>query len=410
MGETLRRGCLSGVRVLDLSRILAGPWATQILGDLGADVIKVERPGEGDGTRAWGPPYLTDENGRDTTESAYYLSANRNKRSVAIDFTLAEGGALIRRLAAKSDVLVENFKVGTLARYGLGTQQLRAEPPRLVYCSISGFVQTGPYAERAGYDYLAQGMGGLMSLTGPADGEPTKAGVGIADIMTGKYATVAILAMLRERDATGRGQFADISLLDCQIAWLSSQAQSYLTSGAVPPRMGNAHQNVAPYDTFPSRDGHLILAIGNDRQFKAFCEFAGVPQLPSDPRFATNAARVRHRAELTAALRPITATRTTREWLEGLERLHVPAGPVNRIDEVFADPHVQAREAVIQLPHPLAPSPIALLASPLRLSATPPTYRYAPPTLGQNTDEVLSELASLTSEEIHRLREAGTIA
>jgi crotonobetainyl-CoA:carnitine CoA-transferase CaiB-like acyl-CoA transferase len=410
MAATFAPGCLEGVRILDLSRVLAGPWATQILGDLGADVVKVERPGEGDGTRTWGPPFLKDAAGRNTTESAYYLSANRNKRSVAIDFTRPEGSALIRRLAARSDVLVENFKVGTLARHGLGWDDLHGVNGRLVYCSITGFGQDGPYAHRPGYDYLAQGMGGIMSLTGPADGDPTKVGVGIADLMTGMYATIAILAMLRQRDASGRGQRADVSLLDCQIALLSSQAQSFLTSGEAPPRLGNAHQNISPYETFPTLDGHLILAVGNDRQFRSFCELAGVPDLTSDPRFRTNEGRVVNRAELSARLREITATRQTRDWLEGLERFHVPAGPVNTIPEVFADPHVRARRTVVELPHPLAPEPVPLVASPLRLSESPPTYRRAPPTLGQDTDDVLRELLDLSGEELRRLRDVGAIA
>jgi crotonobetainyl-CoA:carnitine CoA-transferase CaiB-like acyl-CoA transferase len=402
-------GALEGVRVLDLSRVLAGPWATQTLGDLGADVVKVEKPDEGDGTRSWGPPFLKDAAGRNTTESAYYLSTNRNKRSVAIDFTRPEGQALIRRLAARSDVVIENFKVGTLARYGLAYEDLRAVNPRLVYCSITGFGQQGPYAPRAGYDYLAQGMGGIMSLTGPADGDPMKVGVAIADIMTGMYATVAILAMLRRRDATGLGQHADISLLDCQIAWLANQAQSYLTSGEAPPRLGNAHPTIAPYETFPTKDGQLILAVGNDRQFRTFCEAAGAPALADDPRFRTNETRVAHRTALAEAVRTLTRTRTTREWVELLEDLKVPAGPVNTIPQVFEDPHVRSRGAVVELEHPLAPRPLRLLASPLRLGETPPTYRRAPPTLGQHTDVVLEELLALSPADLASLRAAGAI-
>jgi crotonobetainyl-CoA:carnitine CoA-transferase CaiB-like acyl-CoA transferase len=408
-GRTFAPGALEGVRVLDLSRVLAGPWATQILGDLGADVVKVEKPGEGDGTREWGPPFLKDAAGRNTAESAYYLSTNRNKRSVAIDFTRPEGQALIRRLAARSDVLIENFKVGTLARFGLGYEDLRKVNPRLVYCSITGFGQDGPYAARAGYDYLAQGMGGIMSLTGPADGEPAKVGVAIADVMTGMYATVAILAMLRRRDATGEGQHADVSLLECQIAWLANQAQSYLTSGEAPPRLGNAHPSIAPYETFPTRDGTLILAVGNDRQFRTFCEAAGAPALADDPRFRTNEDRVHHRTALAAEVRALTARRTTREWIELLEDLKVPAGPVNTIPQVFEDPHVRARGAVVEVEHPLAPRPIRLLASPLRLGATPPTYRRAPPTLGQHTDDVLGELLALSPADLAALRGAGAI-
>jgi crotonobetainyl-CoA:carnitine CoA-transferase CaiB-like acyl-CoA transferase len=402
-------GSLSGIRVLDLSRVLAGPWATQILGDLGAEVVKVERPGEGDGTRAWGPPFLKDAGARDTTESAYYLSANRNKRSVAIDLSRPDGQALIRALLARSDVLVENYRLGTLTRWGLGYDQLRAEFPRLVYCSITGFGQTGPYAERAGYDYVVQGMGGIMSLTGPPEGDPTKVGVAIADLMAGMYAAIAVLAALRHRDATGRGQLADIGLLDCQIAWLASQGQSYLTSGAPPPRVGNAHPNIVPYDTYATRDGHVIVAVGNDRQFRALCADAGLGAISEDPRFATNEARVLHRDELTAILRRTFASRTTREWLERLEAVHVPAGPVHTLDQVFADPHVRARGAVVEMRHPLSPTPIALLASPLRLADTPPAYRRPPPTLGQHTDEVLRELLGLSAAEISRLRGSGVI-
>lgn len=408
-GRAFAPGALEGVRVLDLSRVLAGPWATQILGDLGADVLKVEKPGEGDGTREWGPPFLKDAAGRDTTESAYYLCTNRNKRSIAVDFTRPEGQALIRRLAARSDVVVENFKVGTLARYGLGYEDLRAVNPRLVYCSITGFGQQGPYAPRAGYDYLAQGMGGIMSLTGAPDGDPMKVGVAIADIMSGMYAVVAILAMLRRRDATGEGQHADVSLLDCQIAWLANQAQSYLTSGEAPPRLGNAHPSIAPYEVFPTRDGQLILAIGNDRQFRTFCQAAGAPALAEDPRFLTNEDRVHHRADLVPEIRALTARRTTREWVDLLEDLKVPAGPVNTIPQVFEDPHVRARGAVVEVEHPLAPRPIRLLASPLRLSATPPSYRRAPPTLGQHTDAVLGEVLELSAAELAALRAGGAI-
>lgn len=402
-------GPLTGLKVFDMSRVLAGPSATQILGDLGADVVKVEKPGEGDDTRTWGPPYLKDHSGGDTTESSYYLSANRNKRSITLDFTTPEGRTLARRLIGEADVLVENYKAGTLARYGLGYEQLRGDYPRLVYGSITGFGQTGPYAARPGYDFLIQGMGGIMSLTGDPAGDPQKVGVAVADLMTGMYAAVAILAALRHRDATGQGQHIDLALLDTQVAWLSNAGQYYLTSGAVTPRMGNAHPTIVPYEVFPCADGHVVLAVGNDAQFARFCAAAGCPELADDPRFATNAARVRHRADLVPPIRAIMARRSMAQWLEGLEQAQVPCSPINRIDQVFADPQVQARGMDITLPHPLSAEPLHLIGSPIRLSETPVSYRRPPPTLGQHTDEVLREWLALTDAELRELRERDVI-
>ena len=406
------RGALDGLRVLDLSRVLAGPWAGQILGDLGAEVIKVERPGRGDDTRAWGPPYLQDADGRDTTEAAYFLGANRNKRSLAVDLSKPEGQAIVRRLAGQVDVLVENFKVGDLARYGLDAQSLLAEHPGLVICSITGFGQTGPYAERAGYDYAVQGMGGLMSVTGERDdlpgGGPQKVGVAVADLFTGMYATVAILAALRHRDATGQGQVIDMALFDTQLAMLANLGSNYLCSGKAPGRMGNAHQNIVPYQVFEARDGHLILAVGNDRQFAKFCDIAGRPDWAADPRFATNAERVRHRATLVPLLEDAIRQRPRADWLAALEAAKVPCGSINAIGEALADPQAQARGSVVDMPHPLAPV-LRLIASPMKLSATPVRYLHAPPLLGQHSDELLRE-AGFDVKEITDWRAAGVIA
>ncbi len=402
---------LSGVRVLDLSRVLAGPWCTQTLADLGADVIKIERPGSGDDTRAWGPPYLKDADGRDTTEAAYFLGANRNKRSLAVDLSRPEGQAIVRKLAGQVDVLVENFKVGDLARYGLDAQSLLADHPGLVICSITGFGQTGPYADRAGYDYAVQGMGGLMSVTGERDdlpgGGPQKVGVAVADLFTGMYATVAILAALRHRDATGQGQIIDMALFDTQLAMLANLGSNYLCSGKAPGRMGNAHQNIVPYQVFETRDGHLILAVGNDRQFAKFCDIAGRPDWAADPRFATNSERVRNRAVLVPLLEDAIRQRPRADWLAALEAAKVPCGSINSIGEALADPQAQARGAVIDLPHPLTPD-LRLIASPMKLSATPVQYRYAPPLLGQHSDDLLRE-AGCSVEEITNLRAAGVI-
>ena len=391
---------LAGVRVLDLSRVLAGPWCTQTLADLGADVIKVERPPGaghpgGDDTRSWGPPYLKDAKGQDTTEAAYYLGANRNKRSVTIDLAQPAGQALVRQLAARSDVLVENFKVGDMARYGLDAQTLCAANPRLVVCSITGFGQTGPYRERAGYDYAVQGLGGLMSVTGERDdlpgGGPQKVGVAVADLFTGMYATVAILAALRHRDATGQGQAIDMALLDTQVAMLANLGASYLATGQAPRRAGNAHQNIVPYQVFEVADGHLILAVGNDGQFSRFCGVAGCQGLALDPRFATNRLRVEHRAELVPLLATRLRQRKRADWLAALEAATVPCGPINDLDQVFADPQVQARGMQQVMPHPLSDR-LSLVASPMKLSATPVQLVRPPPLLGQHTDEVLAEL------------------
>ena len=389
---------LAGIRVLDLSRVLAGPWAGQMLGDLGADVVKVERPGAGDDTRSWGPPWLKDDAGRDTGDAAYFLCANRNKRSVTIDIASTEGQALVKRLAAKADVLLENFKAGGLAQYGLDPASLRALNPRLVVCSITGFGQTGPYAARAGYDFLIQGMGGLMSVTGRADGEdgagPQKVGVALTDILTGLYATIAVQAALAERERSGLGQHIDLALLDVQVACLANQASNYLAGGVVPRRMGNAHPNIVPYQDFPTADGDMILAIGNDGQFAKFCAIAGHPEWAADARFATNPQRVAHRGELIPLLRQATVMRATHDWIAALEGAGVPCGPINRIDEVFADAQVQARGLRIELPRAGGGS-VPLVANPIRLSDSPVAYRNAPPRLGEHTDEVLADWLGL---------------
>jgi crotonobetainyl-CoA:carnitine CoA-transferase CaiB-like acyl-CoA transferase len=379
---------------------LAGPWCTQSLADLGADVVKIERPASasqpgGDDTRGWGPPFLQDEAGRDTRESAYFLGANRNKRSVAIDLSQPEGQALVRQLALNSDVVVENFKVGDMARYGLDAQSLLALNPRLVVCSITGFGQTGPYRDRAGYDYAIQGMGGLMSVTGERDdrpgGGPQKVGVAVVDLFTGLYAALAILAALRHRDATGQGQVIDMALLDCQVAMLANLGASYLLTGRAPTRLGNAHASIVPYQVFAVADGHLILAVGNDAQFQRFCAVAGCPELAQDARFARNADRVRHRETLVPLLAERLRTRTRSDWLAALEAAQVPCGPINDLDEVFNDAQVAAREMTWSTLHPLSDS-LRLLASPMKLSATPPALRRPPPLLGQHTEEVLAEL------------------
>jgi crotonobetainyl-CoA:carnitine CoA-transferase CaiB-like acyl-CoA transferase len=414
--DLLPPGALAGVRVLDLSRVLAGPWCTQTLADLGAEVIKVERPATGghpggDDTRAWGPPFLKDRDGRDTAEAAYYLGANRNKRSLTIDIARPEGQDLVRRLADRCDVLVENFKVGDMARYGLDADTLRARCPRLVYCSITGFGHTGPYRERAGYDYAIQGMGGLMSVTGERDdrpgGGPQKVGVAVADLFTGLYAAVAILAALRHRDATGEGQVIDMALLDAQVAMLANLGANYLVTRQPPRRAGNAHLNIVPYQVFEVADGHLILAVGNDSQFEKFCAVAGCPELAADPRFATNAGRVRQRGVLVPLLEPLLRARSKADWLAALEAAKVPCGAINDLAEVFADPQVQARAMTARVPHPLNDA-LELVASPIKLSATPVQLRRAPPLLGQHTDEVLQEIG-IGDTERERLRALGIV-
>lgn len=405
-------GALSHVRVLDLSRVLAGPWAGQILADLGAEVIKVERPGSGDDTRAWGPPFLKDAQGENTGEAAYYLSANRNKQSVTVDFTLPEGQKLVRELAAKSDILIENFKVGGLAAYGLDYASLSAINPGLIYCSITGFGQTGPYAKRAGYDFMIQGLGGLMSLTGRADEQagagPVKVGVALTDVMTGVYSSTAILAALAHRDQSGLGQHIDMALLDVQVACLANQALNYLTTGIAPIRLGNAHPNIVPYQDFPTADGDFILTVGNDSQFRKFAQVAGQAQWADDPRFLTNKLRVANRAELIPLIRQATVFKTTAQWVSELESAGVPCGPINDLAQVFSDPHVQARGLAMSLPHALGGS-VPQVASPIRMSATPVEYRHAPPLLGEHTAEVLERVLGLSTPEVVRLRRAGVL-
>jgi crotonobetainyl-CoA:carnitine CoA-transferase CaiB-like acyl-CoA transferase len=406
------KNALSHITVLDLSRILAGPWAGQVLADLGADVIKIERPGVGDDTRGWGPPFLRDAQGNDSADAAYYLCANRNKQSVTVDFTTPEGQSIVRDLARQSDVVLENFKVGGLAAYGLDYAALRAVNPRLIYCSITGFGQTGPYAPRAGYDLLVQAMGGLMSITGRKDDEPgagpQKAGVALTDILTGLYATIGILAALAHRERTGIGQHIDVGLLDVQVACLANQAMNYLVSGSVPRRTGNAHPNLVPYQDFPTSDGYMIIAVGNDAQFARLCAVMGVAELASDPDFTTNKSRVINRRELIETLSDITVTQSTAHWIAALENVGVPAGPINSVDAVFDDPQVRARGMRIDLPHPVAGT-VPLVANPLRLSETPVTYRSAPPTLGAQTAEVLAERLAMSAADIDALRAKGII-
>ncbi|WP_074296380.1 CaiB/BaiF CoA transferase family protein [Paraburkholderia phenazinium] len=403
---------LAEIRVLDLSRVLAGPWAAQTLGDMGAEVIKVERPNTGDDTRTWGPPYVKDANGELTRESAYFMCTNRNKKSVTIDFTRPEGQELVRQLAAKSDIVIENFKVGGLKQYGLDYASLSAINPRLIYCSITGFGQTGPYAPRPGYDFLIQAMGGLMSITGHGDSEPgggpMKVGVALTDVMTGLYAAIAILGALAARSGTGRGQHIDMSLLDVQVACLANQAMNYLHGGVIPGRLGNAHPNVVPYQDFPTADGNMILAIGNDTQFAKLCAVLERPELLSDSRFASNAARVANRNELVQTLRDITVQRTTDTWLAQLESTGVPSGPVNTLDRVFRDPQVIHRNLKIEMEHTQA-GPLPLLASPVRLSDTPVEYRLPPPLLGEHTNDVLSTVLNLAPEVLARLTSENVI-
>lgn len=403
-------GPLHGVRVLDLTRILAGPSCTQMLGDLGAEVIKIERPGKGDDTRRFAPPFLLDEQGTETSESAYFLSANRNKKSVAIDFTQAAGQSLIKRLIGMSDVVVENFKTGTLKRYGLSYDDVKGDCPSLVYCSITGFGQTGPYANRPGYDFLIQGMGGIMSLTGEPDGSPQKVGVPIADLMTGMYAAVAINAAIYRAKATGVGQFIDIGMLDTHVAWLATVGLNYLHAGEL-GRIGNDHPNIVPYRPFETADGQIIIVVGNDDQFRRFCELAECSELVNDSRFLSNEMRVRNRAELAEILNPIVAARPSAFWLEELKAQNIGCGPINNLEQVFNDPQVIAREMVHEMTHSVNGGTTArLLASPIKMSETPVTYRHAPPLLGEHSVEIMSDILGLDDSEIKELVDLGVLS
>ena len=406
-------GALSHIRVLDMSRILAGPWAGQMLADLGADVIKIERPERGDDTRSWGPPWMpvTDES---RGEAAYYLCANRNKRSLALDITSPQGQEIIRSLAAQSDILLENYKVGGLKKYGLDYDSLKAVNPKLIYCSITGFGQDGPYAKRAGYDFLIQAMSGLMSITGEKDGRPgagpQKVGVALTDVLTGMYATTGVLAALAAREQTGEGQYIDVALMDVQVACLANQAMNYLVSGNSPTRLGNAHPNIVPYQSFETSDGYMILAVGNDTQFAKFCQEAGQPELATDERFVSNAQRVANREALVALLEPLVRKRTTADWIAALEAVSVPCGPINSIGEAFEDPQIKARQMQIEIPHPRSESGASpSVANPLKMSGTPITYDNPAPLLGEHTRKVLEE-TGLTEAQINALLEKGVIS
>lgn len=403
---------LGHIRVLDLTRVLAGPWCAQNLADLGADVIKIERPAVGDDTRSWGPPYLKDAEGCDSSEAAYYLAANRGKRSVTLDIASAEGQAIVRELALQSDVVLENYKVGQLKKYGLDYASLQQIKPDLVYCSITGFGQDGPYAERPGYDFIVQGIGGFMSVTGERDdlpgGGPQKAGVAICDLMTGMYASIAVLAALTHRDRSGEGQYIDMALLDVQVAMLANMGANFLASGTPPKRWGNAHANIVPYQTFATADGHIIVAVGNDGQYRKFVEAGGRPELADDERFASNPMRVRHRDILVPLLAEMVRKKSKQTWISELEAADVPCGPINNLDEVFDDPQVKARGICVELPHPVAGN-VKLTASPMRLSVTPPQYDAAPPLLGQHTDQVLHDVLGYRQDQIAGLRDKGIL-
>ena len=402
-------GPLHGIRVLDLTRILAGPFCTQMLGDLGAEVIKIERPGNGDDTRKFAPPFVVDNKGKETSESAYFLSANRNKKSVTIDYTKRDGQSLIRRLIAKSDVVVENFKTGTLKKYGLSYDDLKNDNPRLVYCSVTGFGQTGPYAARPGYDFLIQGMGGVMSVTGEVDGSPQRVGVSIADLMTGMYAAVAINAAVYRAKTSGAGQFIDIGMLDTHVAWLANVGMNYLHAGQL-GRLGNDHPNIVPYRPFKAADGEIIIVVGNDEQFRRFCAIAGCDELAKDARFATNEMRVRNREELATILDPIVAARPREFWLKELEAQGVGCGPINNLEQVFNDPQVIARAMVHEMKHSVnGGTMVRLLSSPMKLSGTPVTYRHAPPLLGEHTAAVMSDVLGLNDSEIKKLCDLGVL-
>ena len=401
------KGALSHLRVVDLSRVLAGPWASQILADMGADVIKIERPGSGDDTRGWGPPFLKDEAGNDTTEAAYYLGANRGKKSLTLNIAAPEAQEIIRHLVKDADVFIENYKVGDMARYGLSYQDLKQINPRIVYCSITGFGQTGPMAEIAGYDFIVQGLGGLMSITGERDdlpgGGPQKVGVAVADIMTGLYSTIAILAAIEHRHSSGEGQYIDMALLDVQVATIANMNMNYLCSGKVPGRQGNAHANIVPYQVFNAADGELILAVGNDTQFAKLCAVLGCPEIAGDERYAKNANRVRHRDALLPLLQQRLVTRSVAQWVDVLQPEGVPCGPVNSIAQTFANPQVIHRQMRVDLPHPLAGS-VPSVANPIKFSGTPIQYGDAPPTLGQHSDQVLKEYVGLSDAEIEALK------
>ncbi len=401
------KGALSHIRVLDLSRILAGPWAGQMLADFGADVIKVERPGAGDDTRGWGPPFVKDQEGK-PTDAAYFHSANRGKKSIAIDMTSPEGQALIRRLAENVDVVLENYKVGGLKKYGLDYASLKAVNPKLIYCSVTGFGQDGPYSSRAGYDFMIQAMGGLMSVTGEPDGQPMKVGVALADVMTGLYAANAVQAALLHRNQTGIGQHIDLALLDVQVATLANQAMNYLVGGTPPGRLGNAHPNIVPYEAFATADGHIIVAVGNDGQFARFCELAGAPELAVNPAFATNALRVGSREDLVPLVAALMLEHDSQWWLENLSAHGVPCGPINTLDQVFANEQVQHRNMQLELPHPQAGS-VPAVANPVKFSETPIEYNAAPPMLGQHTEQVLAELG-LSEREISQLKAQQVVA
>jgi len=405
-------GPLSHLTILDLSRVLAGPWCTQLLADLGATVIKIERPGTGDDTRAWGPPFLKDADGHDTSEAAYYLACNRGKQSVAVDFTKPQGQRIVRDLALQADVLIENFKVGGLAKYGLDYASIAALNPRLVYASITGFGQDGPYADRAGYDFIIQGMSGFMSVTGERDdlpgGGPQKAGVAITDLMTGMYAAVAILAALAHRDRTGAGQHVDLALFDSAVAMMAVMGMNHLIAGTPPMRAGNAHQNIVPYQVFACADGHLILAVGNDGQFAKFCDIAGHPEWARDERFARNENRVRHRETLVPLVAAAVALRKQRDWLAALEAVGVPCGPINKLDQVFADPQLRSRGMKLDLPHPLAGS-VPQVNVPVKMSGTPPAPEHPPPLLAEHTLLVLRERLALSDDALAALAAEGVI-
>ncbi|MEM5342416.1 CaiB/BaiF CoA transferase family protein [Paraburkholderia azotifigens] len=405
-------GALSHIRVLDLTRVLAGPWCAQTLADFGADVIKVERPGAGDDTRHWGPPYLKTPDGADTREAAYYLAANRNKRSVTVDIATPEGQQIVRELAAQSDVVLENYKVGQLKKYGLDYESLKAVKPDIVYCSVTGFGQTGPYAQRAGYDFIVQGIGGFMSITGERDGQPgggpQKAGVAIADLMTGMYSTVAVLTALAHRDRTGEGQYIDMALLDVQVAMLANMNANFLASGKPPARWGNAHPNIVPYQTFQTSDSWIIVAVGNDGQFRKFVEAGRRAELADDDRFSTNPARVRNREILVPILADMVRTRSKHEWIEALEAAGVPCGPINDLEEVFDNEQVVARGMQVQLPHPSGGT-VKLVRNPIRMSATPPEAQAHPPTLGEHTEAVLRDVLGYDDGQIDGLRGRSVI-